>query len=174
MRHFRIPHRQYQWMDSRGFDDWSHWYDHYEVSTPAGISPLIGWDSCYCSDLLRAQKTARAFYQGEIKAHAALREVPFAPIVKTHVHLPLLVWQALSRLAWNYAHGSQSEIRDQTFRRIDGLLDELEANHSNQKVLLVTHGFLMQYLQKQLRRRGYRGQLPMRPVWGEVYIFEGE
>jgi broad specificity phosphatase PhoE len=172
MRHIRIPHRQYQWMDSRGFADWSVWYDRYDVAIPSGLKPLIGWDTCYCSDLPRAQKTARAYFEGNITAHESLREVPFAPIRDTEIRLPLLAWQALSRLGWRYAHHSQSESREQTFQRIDVLLDELEQRHAMQKVLLVSHGFLMQYLKQRLIRRGYAGNVPLRPVWGEVYTFE--
>lgn len=172
MRHTRIPHRQYQWMNSRGFADWSLWYDTCDVTLPSGLQPVSGWDFCYSSDLRRAQKTARAYFTGDIAIHQSLREVPFAPIGNTDIRLPLLAWQALSRLGWRYAHRSQSENRWQTFQRIDTLIDELEKKHTVQKILLVTHGFLMQYLKQRLVQRGYKGHTPLRPVWGKVYTFE--
>ncbi len=171
MRHFRIPHPQYQWMNSRGFVDWSQWYDRFDVAIPLVLKPLKGWDICYSSDLPRAHKTAQALFHGDIAVHESLREVPFAPLFKTEIPLPLLAWQALSRLGWRLPHPSQTENREQTFQRLDALLDELEEMHTSQNILLVTHGFLMQYLQQRLIRRGYVGHVPVRPVWGEVYSF---
>ncbi len=172
MRHFRVPHRKNQWMDSRGFAEWSLWYDRFDVTIPSGLSPLREWDVCFSSDLPRANKTAHAYFMGEVERWPSLREVPFAPLFKTKRLLPLVGWQVMSRMGWKWAHPSQEESRKQTLQRIELLLDELEAKHSDKKVLLVTHGFLMQFMQRSLRRRGYLGRVPLRPIWGQVYSFQ--
>lgn len=101
VRHLRIPHRQHQFLDSRGFTAWAEWYDTCEVTAMVGREVKAAWDLCYCSDLARAVFTAETMFQGPIIRTPLLREVPFSPVFPLRMKLPLILWQALSRIAWH-------------------------------------------------------------------------
>lgn len=174
-RHFRIPHDRFQWVDGAGFLDWARWYDTTDVK--AGSVPTAGdaWDKCYCSDLPRALFTARYLFRGEIETTPLLREVPFSGFLPRKAKLPLLVWQGTSRLGWWLNHASQSENRLQTLERIGRFMAELRERHrEGERILIVTHGFYMQFFEKELNRAGYRGRVPIRPRGGIIYPFEPE
>jgi Histidine phosphatase superfamily (branch 1) len=171
VRHFPVPHSKYALMNSRGFEEWTRWYDTFDVPTPESVSPYGGWDICYCSNLPRAAKTARKVYPGEPIENALLREVPFDPLFKTRIPLPVFAWEALSRVGWNFEHASQRETRKQTFARIAEFFEPLEAQYPGGKVLLVCHGYLMRYMQTYLHKRGYQGKVPLHPQGGVLYPF---
>jgi broad specificity phosphatase PhoE len=134
--------------------------------------PAVAWQSCRSSDLPRALFTARMLFQGPIEPTPALREVPFAPVTSSPVKLPLIGWQMLSRAGWFFDHASQPEGRTQTRARVRSFLADLARTQGEGRVLLVTHGFLMQMLQAELHRSGFKGRLPWRPRFARVYVFE--
>lgn len=159
-------------MDGPGFDAWAHWYDTTEVSPRPVPSLGEGWDHCLSSDLHRAQFTARTLYKGDIETTPLLREVPFTTFMPRSLNLPLFMWQATSRVGWYVNHAAQRENRIQTHERISALIGRLRRDFPGQSVLIVTHGFFMQYLEKELRSAGFRGTVPTRPVGGMLYLFE--
>jgi broad specificity phosphatase PhoE len=174
-RHFQIPHSRFQLVDGLGFDAWAQWYDTTEVR--AREVPLAGkageaWDTCYCSDLPRAIFTANHLFSGPIEKTPLLREVPFSGFLPRKLRLPLLLWQATSRLGWYLDHKRQVENRTQTLERIVAFLALLKSRHgAGERILVVSHGFYMQFLEKELLREGFRGQVPMRPHGGIIYPF---
>jgi len=172
-RHFRIPHDRFQMLNGDGFMDWARWYDTTEV-TPRPV-PLAGdgWDACYSSDLPRARFTAGYLYRGNVEVTPLLREVPFSGFLPRRAKLPLFMWQGTSRVGWWLNHRSQSENRRQTLERISAFTRLLKERHARgQNILIVTHGFYMQYFEKELQRAGFRGKVPMRPHGGIIYPFE--
>lgn len=173
-RHFPVAHARGVVLDADGFARWAEWYDAATgiAHAPGAAAAAVAWRACYCSDLPRARHTAATIHRGEAAHTASLREVPFAPVVRTRLRLPLLLWQALSRVAWALDHASQHEGRRATRRRVASFVDELVAAHADEAVLVVGHGFLMQLLAAELRCRGFRGRVPLRPRGGEVYLFE--
>ena len=172
VRHFRIPHNRFQLMDGSGFDEWANWYDTTEVS-PRPVPPFgAEWHSCLSSDLHRAHFTAKTLYKGGIETTPMLREVPFSAFMPRRLTLPLFVWQATSRMGWYLNHAAQRENRRQTQARIAALVAQLRRDFAGRNVLIVTHGFYMQFLEKELRLAGFKGKVPMRPMGGTVYLFE--
>jgi broad specificity phosphatase PhoE len=172
-RHFQIPHDRFQFMDGDGFMDWARWYDTTEVKSRE--VPLAGdeWDKCYCSDLPRAQFTARYLFRGEIEATPLLREVPFSGFLPRRAKLPLFLWQSTCRVGWWLNHDSQSENRRQTLARIAEFTRLLQEKHKpGQRILIVSHGWYMQYLKQALHRAGFQGTVPFRPRGGIIYPFE--
>jgi len=137
--------------------------------------PLAGdqWDLCYCSDLPRAHFTARYLFRGTIETSPLLREVPFSGFLPRRAKLPLFLWQSTSRVGWWLNHASQSENRRQTMERIAAFTRQLQERHTRgQRILIVSHGWYMQYFEKELNRAGFRGSVPMRPRGGIIYPFE--
>ncbi len=85
----------------------------------------------------------------------------------------LLGLASSSRVGWFFDHKAQNENRTQTMKRIADFLELLLSRHrKGQRILIVSHGFLMQYLEKELVRKGFRGQVPVRPRGGVIYPFE--
>jgi broad specificity phosphatase PhoE len=172
-RHFQIPHNRFQMLDGPGFDGWAHWYDTTDVHSKPVPRAGEGWDLCYCSDLPRAQYTANYLFSGPIEVTPLLREVPFSGFLPRRARLPLFLWQSTSRLGWYLNHKSQSENRRQTLGRIVAFAKMLQERHQgDERILIVSHGFYMQFLEKELLRSGFRGQVPMRPHGGIIYRFE--
>ncbi|MDB5105534.1 MAG: putative phosphoglycerate mutase family protein [Fibrobacteres bacterium] len=175
-RHFQIPHNRILMVDGSGFDEWAKWYDTTEVDSRE--VPLAGragetWDHCYCSDLPRAIFTANHLFKGPIVPTPLLREVPFSGFLPRKLKLPLLFWQATSRMGWYLNHKTQSENRTQTLGRIAEFVDLIQSRHvGDQRILIVSHGFYMQFLEKALVIAGFRGQVPVRPHGGIIYPFE--
>jgi broad specificity phosphatase PhoE len=82
------------------------------------------------------------------------------------------MWQATSRMGWYVNHAAQRENRRQTRERISAFVGRLQRDFAGRNVLIVTHGFFMQYLEKELRLAGFKGAVPMRPIGGTIYLFE--
>ncbi|MDB5050816.1 MAG: putative phosphoglycerate mutase family protein [Fibrobacteres bacterium] len=172
VRHFQIPHDRMQMVDGPGFDEWAVWYDTTEVHAKEVPAAGQEWDHCLCSDLPRAMFTAKTIFKGNIEVTPLLREVPFTSFLPRRLTLPLLLWQATSRLGWYLDHASQRENRTQTKRRIAEFVAKLKADHRDRNVLIVTHGFFMQWLEKELVLAGFRGKVPTRPLGGTIYLFQ--
>ncbi len=172
VRHFQIPHNRMQIVDGTGFDAWAEWYDTTQVH--ARQVPAAGpeWGYCLCSDLPRAQFTAGTIFHGSIEVTPLLREVPFTAFLPRRMKLPLLIWQATSRVGWWLNRPSQRENRAQTKIRIAAFVAKLMAEHRDENVLIVTHGFLMQWLEKELVAAGFKGKVPTRPLGGTIYLFK--
>jgi broad specificity phosphatase PhoE len=159
-------------MGARGFSEWINWYDTCEVhSRPVPVAGL-DWHRCLSSDLPRAIFTAEYLYAGKVEQTPLLREVPFSPYFGGERHMPLFLWQVTSRWGWLQNHKSQTEGRLKTKTRISGFLDLLMTSRSDQNILLVSHGFFMQFLAMELRKRGFQGRVPLRPRGGIIYLFE--
>jgi broad specificity phosphatase PhoE len=171
-RHFQIPHRKRAFLDADGYREWIRWYD--GSHGPQTLVPDSGvdWRRCYSSDLVRARITAEILFTGPIEITPLLREVPFAPLFRSRVPLPLFLWETLSRAGWLWEHASQPETRLATRMRAAGFLDHVLRSHPGEDVLIVSHGFLMQCLQGELLRAGFRGRVPIHPKGGHVHVFE--
>ena len=172
VRHFQIPHHRFQWVDGTGFDSWAEWYDTTDVSPRQVPAAGEDWHHCLCSDLPRAQFTAKTIFQGIIEPTPLLREVPFTGFMPRALTLPLVVWQATSRMGWYLNHGAQKENRRQTQERISAFVARLTSEFRERNILIVSHGFFMQFLENELLRAGFRGKVPMRPHGGIIYPFE--
>lgn len=172
VRHFRIPHNRVQMVNGPGFDEWANWYDTTDVKAMEVPEAGPEWHHCYSSDLPRAVFTAKTMFRGSVEVTPLLREVPFTSFLPRKLILPLILWQASSRLGWWLNHGSQLETRTQTKARIAEFVAKLKLEQHDRNVLVVTHGFFMQWLQKELAIAGFRGNVPTRPIGGTIYYFE--
>ena len=172
VRHFQIPHARMQWLDGSGFDKWAEWYDTTEVHAKAVPPACAEWDHCLCSDLPRAVFTAKTIFRGSIESTPLLREVPFTSFFPRRLKAPLMLWQATSRLGWWLDRKSQTENRSQTTRRVAEFVAKLKRENADRNVLIVTHGFFMQWLEKELREAGFKGKVPTRPIGGTIYLFQ--
>lgn len=171
-RHFQIPHRKRELLDATGYAEWLKWYDASEGLEKPVPESGVDWHKCYCSDIRRAKVTAGIIYDGPTEETHLLREVPMAPPLETRLPIPLFLWETLSRVGWLWEHDSQPESRSETRRRAAGIMEWIRARHAGQNILVVSHGFLMQFLERELVKMGFNGRVPVHPKGGHIYVFE--
>lgn len=171
VRHFEVIHSYSKFMTSKEFEEWIKIYDTAPVRKDYIDKSQIKWESCFSSDLPRALSTARHIYKEEIIRTKELREVPLSPVFKTNIKLPFALWTVLGRIAWLCSHGSQNEKKAETEERIRNLISYAIASQEK-NTLLVTHGFLMKYIQEYLLEQGFKGEKFIKAKNGKIYIFE--
>ncbi|MBY0426137.1 MAG: histidine phosphatase family protein [Cytophagales bacterium] len=169
VRHFKV-NLEYPKRFLISFEELLAWfatYDRTEVKVVDADLGGVEWTKCYSSTMLRAVHTAKTIYSGEITATDALRELDILPLMRSSLRLPLVFWAI-----WIRRKSMASNPITDAFRaRIRNFLDEqLAGNPEN--LLIVSHGFVMLYLEQELVRRGFSGKRIGRPAHGKVYVFE--
>lgn len=130
----------------------------------------IDWKRCYSSDLPRAEKTAKRAFAGNVIYLPDLREIKLSPLFKRNIRLPLILHILFIRIAWLFNHKSQEDKKSDVINRINATLDKILLNEED--VLVVGHGGIMMFMQKELLKRGFTGEKFKRPENGKVYLFE--
>ncbi|WP_346355366.1 histidine phosphatase family protein [Azotosporobacter soli] len=169
VRHFKVECAHDVWLSATEFRRWAAAYDLAPIRANERQVDPAEWDRCYCSDLPRAVETARILYDGPTTPLALLREVRIAPVCESALPLPFLFWMTAGRIAWWANFASQPESRAQTRRRVTRFLSELP---SSGNLLIVSHGFLMAEMQRQLLADGFSGDSFTRAENGKLYRFE--
>lgn len=171
VRHFKVNYNKpAAFMTSEEFSAWVNHYDEAEIMDME-ISNDNEWDHCYSSDLPRAIRTAKKLCNCPLTETPLLREVPLAPFVKTKMKLPYLLWNVAGRLASYGSHSSQVESSQQTEKRAGRCREILESSQ-HQNILVVSHGFFLMALEKDLKNNGYIGKKTRRFKNGDAVIFE--
>lgn len=170
-RHFAFKDvSDWKLMSSRDFRDWIFWNENILPEENSGAS-LEGWDICFSSDLPRAKKTAEVLSR-TIPLHidAAFREIPFHPF-SIPLILPKGAWLFLSRLIWLTGfRGSLIEPKQKSLLRAKKAARFLSEKKES-KILVVTHGFFMHLLTRELRCLDFSGSVPTVPKYGKIYMF---
>lgn len=171
VRHFKVNiDRAGRRMSPGQFDEWFDAYNAADIFP--GETDLSGmhWDRCYASDLNRAIKTAQTIYHGEITVDPNLREIrPYAAF-KRNFRLPVMWWLILARASLILRGRSQLESMRDFKTRLNGMIDKAEKACGD--TLMVAHGAVLLFMQRELRRRGYKGPHYLQPKHGMLYLFE--
>ena len=173
LRHFKVncPHKKI--MTSKEFREWSERYERSKVIKKPVEMYGIEWDICYVSDMPRAITTAKEVYSGNLQIDKLLREVDNAPFIYSdRIKLPFEIWHVCGRLAWFFKSKSQPETVVGTRKRINKFLDRIDWSKEN--ILIVCHGFMIYNFQKELRRRGFKGEKLKVVKNGVLYQYIGE
>ena len=144
------------WKDrytSRAFDAEVRRYD---LSPIAPVRERIenrGY-TVYASAMPRTGATAKALFGKKPDGvWKELNEVPLCSFMDTKRTLPLKVWNVMGRLQWFFGSKRQKETRNETIARAARVLDALEREGGD--CYVVTHGFFLRVLLKELKRRKY-------------------
>lgn len=177
IRHFKVNYQKKFFMTSKEFKEWEENYNTSGVIRNDVELMGIKWDRCYSSTLIRAIITAKHVYSNEIFQNDLIRETIIDPIFKSDLKLPYWFWAVSGRIAWYFNHKSQEEsktITNDKARQFLDLLQEEAEKEGAENILIVTHGFFMFSLQKELKRRGFTGKLIYRPKNGILYLYQNE
>ncbi|MCF6269329.1 MAG: histidine phosphatase family protein [Melioribacteraceae bacterium] len=171
IRHFKVvsPNGG-KYLNSTEFDNSMSGYDVYPIKPNEISIDCNEWNICYASTLSRATTTAKIIYDREIVETPFIVEVTLSAFIKTNARLHYMAWQIAGRIAWLFSFKNQSEVKQQTFERINQFLELLE-NSGHQNILIVSHGFFMKVLVRELKKRGFKGKLDFSPKNGKLYRF---
>ncbi|SFC90417.1 histidine phosphatase family protein [Clostridium uliginosum] len=175
VRHFKVNCEKKAFMTSKEFKDWETDYNNSEVTRNDVKLQGIVWNKCYASTLSRAITTAQDVYSGDIVKSDLIREVPINPLFKSNLKLPYWFWAVTARFAWYTNHTSQEEQKLHTELNAKNFVDFLESEaqrEGSENILVVTHGFFMYTLQKELKKRGFYGKMVMTPQNGRLYLYK--
>ncbi|MCE5220578.1 MAG: phosphoglycerate mutase [Clostridium sp.] len=177
IRHFKVNCHKNLFMTSKQFKEWEEDYNKSDVLIKNVELLGIKWDKCYSSTLIRAIITAQHVYKESIVKNDLIRETIIDPIFKSNFKLPYWFWAVSGRLAWYFNHKSQEEnktiTRDKARKFVDVLQDEAKIDGS-ENILIITHGFFMYSLQKELKKRGFIGKLTISPKNGVLHLYKKE
>lgn len=167
MRHFKVNLPYKNIITTEEFKNWICKYDEAELCDYHNC--II--DQCYSSDLYRAIETAKHIYKDRLRETSLLREIPMSPITNKNIRLHRLIWMISSRIAWRLNHKSQSEGYRDTEKRIRRFINEIITLQTD-SILIVTHGYIMRLLKKELKIQGFKGPKFIKPINGKLYMFE--
>ncbi len=177
IRHFKVNYHKNFFMNSKEFKEWEENYNRSDVIRKDIELMGIHWDKCYSSTLIRALVTAKHVYKEDIVQNDLIRETIIDPIFKSNVRLPYWFWAISGRVAWYFNHKSQQEnkkiTKDKARQFVDLFLNEAK-KEDTENILIVTHGFFMYSLQKELKKRGFKGKLVYSPKNGILYLYKNE
>lgn len=154
IRHGKVNMRWKKWCTSEEFDEDCARYD----SSPLHfIDEKIEQDvadDIYISTLKRTRETATyLFGKREFVETELLNEVPLKSCFDCKIPLPLWVWNVGGRIQWMFQKKRQLETREETEKRADALIEKLLER--DRDCILVSHGFFMRTLQKELQKYGF-------------------
>jgi len=177
VRHFKVDCHKSLFMTSKEFKEWEENYNKSDIIRNDVELMGIKWDKCYSSTLIRAIMTAQDVYKEDIVKNDLIRETIIDPIFKSNFKFPYWFWAVGGRIAWYFNHKSQEEnkiiTKDKVIKFVDELQDEAK-KEGRQNILVVTHGFFMYSLQKELKKRGFKGKLITSPKNGVLYLYKKE
>ncbi|PRR82514.1 histidine phosphatase family protein [Clostridium vincentii] len=171
VRHFKVDFKPKKLMNHNDFNEFVTSYDNATVIYNDTNINSDEWDRCYCSDLTRAIKTAESIYNKNLQRTELLREVEMYPMWKLKFKIPSVIWSILSRVAWEINHKSQLETINDTKERAKAFLQQIDINKL-ESILIVSHGFFLLTLVKELKLLGFNGDIPKRIKNGYLYILE--
>ncbi|MEO5572279.1 MAG: histidine phosphatase family protein [Bacteroidia bacterium] len=126
---------------------------------------------CYASSKTRARQTAKMIYEGNIIICDDLIEVPNSTFFLLRVPLPSFLRALIGRIAWFFNYHKMPETRKQSTARAQRFINML-LSETKENALIVTHGFFMQCLQRDLKKRGFKGDISYFPKNAKLYTLK--
>jgi broad specificity phosphatase PhoE len=168
LRHFRVKDGcEKKLFSSSEIDAWVELYDRYDLDYHDISLPKV--EKVYTSALSRAKRSAE--YLGvSYEENPLFNEVSAKAFVDTSFKFPKFLWLFLGRVYWTMGWVKRSESKAETFARAHKAVEMLLAQ-KEKRILLVSHGFFMIVLAKELQKRGFEGHLDSTPKNGKLYTF---
>lgn len=172
VRHFEISvSTKGSYLNSKEFTAWVNDYESSKPKIRQYTKSFSGWHKCISSSSIRTVQTAKLLYGVHFEKTDLIREVPIAPVFKTSLRLPLIFWLVAGRLAWLVSHKSQPESMQDTVQRVKLFISNLLSS-GDAEVLVVSHGFIMSLIRKELLSNGFRGEKFIKAKHGRLYVYE--
>ncbi len=169
LRHFRVKDAcEKRLFSSSEIDAWVELYDKYDLDYHDIF--FVPPQKVYTSALSRAKRTAE-FLGLDYEENALLNEVSAAAFIDTKWRFPKLLWLMLGRLYWSSGKVKKSETKKETYARARKVIDSMIAADES-SIMIVSHGFFMRVLAKELKERSFIGEMDRHPKNGKPYRFK--
>ena len=140
---------------SERFDSECRKYDHAPIRNVTYRIPQLVYQRIYVSELSRSQDTAKLLFpDGTYFDSRLINEVPLKSGFDTQFNLPLWFWNLAGRLQWLINCPRQVEGNRQTKERAKEFIELVSKD--NMDVAVVTHGFYMHILLREMKEAGFR------------------
>ena len=170
LRHFKVKDNTSSWLTSDGFNQWVEEYDKLplvikNITLPEEINLIIS------STLSRAKRTVKELPLPLIETiyTDSLREVGSRVFFKTEIKLQKYIWFTMGSFFW-YFNLLDGENRVDSEKRAKDLVCQIRA-FKKESILIVSHGFFMKVLAKELKKENFLGEIDFRPKNGKIYTF---
>jgi len=121
---------------------------------------IINTDTVYCSNLRRAEETAKVLFQKKsiVVSDSIFREFPNQVCFSNSIiPLPLFFWQVTGRISWFLRASSEIESCSKAKERVVSAADFAESvSDKKGSFVLVAHGLFNRSLMKKLKKRGWK------------------
>ncbi len=169
LRHFKVD-LKYPRKPLLSYEEVFAWYEKYNSADVIikNVDLSRGkWDKCYASPLPRADVTSKTVYKKNIIVDDRLKELDVLPVLKGTMKKPFLLWGLLLKIRST----QQNSITVEFETKVSEFLEEILKKETCD-VLLVCHGFVMTFLQKELNKKGFKGDSFFIPDYNKVYVYE--
>ncbi len=169
LRHFKVK-LKYPGKFLVSYDEVFKWYEKYgtaEVEVKDVDLLGVNWGKCYSSPLYRAAKTTEAVYKNEVTVINDLKELDVLPLLNKKRKMPFLLWGLFLKIKST----QQNEITNEFESKISAFLNDI-LKDNNCDVLIISHGFVMTFIQKELKKKGFKGMNFLVPAYNKVYLHE--
>ena len=154
IRHGKVDMQWQKAYTSRAYDRACSAYDLAPIVPIDNLQIQRDAEVIYVSSLSRSRRTAeQLFGMQDFIETKLLDEVPLRSFCDCRISLPLWLWNVGGRLQWLWQSRRQREGRIATGKRAARLISGLLKK--DQDCILVSHGFYMRTLVKELKRQGF-------------------
>ena len=131
--------------------------------------PVFNLKRVYVSTLPRSRDTAiEIFGNKDFICTELVSEVPLGSSFDCRMELPLWFWNITGRVQWFLNSNRQAESRKETKARASKFVELL--NNDDCESVVVTHGFYMHTLVKEMQKAGFRISKSMRNYKNGDYV----
>ncbi len=131
--------------------------------------PVFNLKRVYVSTLPRSRDTAiEIFGNKDFICTELVSEVPLGSSFDCRMELPLWFWNITGRVQWFLNSNRQAESRKETEARASKFVELL--NNDDCESVVVTHGFYMHTLVKEMQKAGFRISKSMRNYKNGDYV----
>ena len=172
IRHGKVKYTWKKWYTAEEFDQACSDYDNSPIEEEKYSIPDTEYGNIIISGLSRTYDTAKNLQvKGKFKSTDLINEVPLKSSLNTKAKLPLWFWNISGRVQWFFNSSRQVEGRRQTRRRARRFAKIL--SKGNRDCLVVTHGFFMHTLLRELKKAGFEiGKTHSKYKNGEFVVAE--
>ena len=155
IRHGTVAYDWKRAYSSNEFDRACFQYDKAPIMRMSYDIPFLDVQQIYVSTLPRSRDTAiEIFGKKDFISTELVNEVPLGSSFNSKIRLPLWFWNITGRIQWFFNTGRQAESRKETIVRARKFVNRLNTSGCDSAV--VTHGFYMHALVKQMKKAGFK------------------
>ena len=170
MRHFRVKDSSKKLLNSKEFNEWVEDYDRFDLE---GLDVKIdkNIEVFITSQKRRAILTAEKLKLKSIESNL-FNEVETEAFIDTKIKLSKTLWLFIARVLW-YFNLTKLETRNDSIKRAKDAIEFLKSL-KKESCLIVSHGFFMKILIKELEKSSYKGEIDVKPKNGKTYLFSSK